>query len=514
MRAAPIVGCAVCLAVLAGCGGGGAGSTGPTGPAGSTGDGIPTTGRHVDPVSGDDTADGSFATPWRTIGMAARSTRPGETVWIHGGTYRERIEVSVSGGDGAPITFQAVPGQQVTVTGDPSFDGNPLLHVRPGIHHLRFAGFSITGYQTAHVTYAVRVDSGAHHIELDGLRISRIDRGGTGAGLPIVVYGADQATPTHDVTIRRCEIFDSLCKPGQAITVMGNVDGFTIEGSSIHDVECIAVDVAGNYGTTVPTAPPAGWSYDPTKDRARNGIVRDNTIARSGAIGIYVDGGQDTRIERNSVDACVTGIEVAAEVHVGDGIGHAPDASGIRASGVTIRDNVVTRAGKGAQAGLAFVAGAWPDGSYGPVSGLVVTNNTFSAPSGVVQVNPRTTGLVFENNVVFGSADGSLFSDRAGLSAGNRFDHDLFFSTGQPRFTVEAGSYATFAAMAAATGREAHGRWGDPLFVSAAGGDHHLATGSPGIDAGDPSVVGAGEVDRDGVSRVCGAGVDIGAYER
>ncbi|MEM7305791.1 MAG: right-handed parallel beta-helix repeat-containing protein [Planctomycetota bacterium] len=55
----------------------------------------------------------------------------------------------------------------------------------------------------------------------------------------------------------------------------------------------------------------------------------------------------------------------------------------------------------------------------------------------------------------------------------------------------------------------------DPLFVNPAGGDYHLAAGSPCVDAGDPTfVAGAGETDLDGDARVLGAAVDLGSDER
>ena len=55
----------------------------------------------------------------------------------------------------------------------------------------------------------------------------------------------------------------------------------------------------------------------------------------------------------------------------------------------------------------------------------------------------------------------------------------------------------------------------DPRFVDAAHGDYRLAADSPLIDAGtDTPAGGIAEFDLDGVARIEGAHIDIGAYER
>jgi hypothetical protein len=51
----------------------------------------------------------------------------------------------------------------------------------------------------------------------------------------------------------------------------------------------------------------------------------------------------------------------------------------------------------------------------------------------------------------------------------------------------------------------------DPRFVNAAGGDFHLMTGSPAIDAADPAATLS--TDYDGTARPQGAGRDLGAFE-
>lgn len=490
---------------------------GPSGPGGPTDPGEPgqiTTGHHVDAARGNDANPGTAEAPWKTWAQAARLAQPGEVVWIHAGTYREHVSVEVSGNEtDGPITFQAVPGERVVLTGDASFgSGVALLHVE-GQHHLRFAGFTVSGYSTPGTTYAVWIDTGAHHVELDGLTVSGIDASGAGAALPILVIGQDAARPTHDVTVRRSTIADCAVSPGQAITVMGNVDGFTIEDNTVRDIRGIAVDVIGNYGTTIPREPPAGWTYDAVKDRARNGIIRGNTVAAATSTGIYVDGGQDVLVERNTVTGCATGVQVAAEIHAGDGVGRVPSAATVTSTRVTVRDNVVQDIRNGASDAFAFVVGAWTS-AYGPVSEVKVTNNTFRSAQGAVRVNERVSGLVFVNNVVATDTSSPLLNDLSGVTASNRFDHNLWYCAGTPRFSVAGTYYGSLPDMAAGTGREAGSLYAVPGFVDGAAGDLRLAATSPAVGKGDPGVVAGGETDRAGRPRVTAGKVDIGAYQR
>lgn len=54
---------------------------------------------------------------FRTISEAAVMVQPGDTVMVHGGTYRERVVVTKSGTTSDPIRFAAMPGEHVVVTG-------------------------------------------------------------------------------------------------------------------------------------------------------------------------------------------------------------------------------------------------------------------------------------------------------------------------------------------------------------------------------------------------------------
>jgi len=60
--------------------------------------------------------DGTQGKPFQRISPAARLAKPGDTVLVAGGVYRERVAPSVSGLENAPITYMAGPGEDVVIT--------------------------------------------------------------------------------------------------------------------------------------------------------------------------------------------------------------------------------------------------------------------------------------------------------------------------------------------------------------------------------------------------------------
>ena len=67
--------------------------------------------------SASDKNPGTPEKPFATISAAAKLVKPGDTVLIQGGTYRESLSVPCSGEPGKPITFAAAKGQRVILTG-------------------------------------------------------------------------------------------------------------------------------------------------------------------------------------------------------------------------------------------------------------------------------------------------------------------------------------------------------------------------------------------------------------
>jgi hypothetical protein len=171
-----------------------------------------------------------------------------------------------------------------------------------------------------------------------------------------------------------------------------------------------------------------------------------------------------------------------------------PDFAG--GTGLFVRNNLFAR-NAGPDAPAVFV---YSDNR------IDVSNNTFvdnvatdtTLDERVTFASFTFSGIDFSNNVFRGNnPDGTPATfDLHATNVTDLVDNAIVAATGTPR--SETGTIDA-----------------DPRFVDAAQGDYHLAVDSPLIDAGtDTPAGGAAEFDLDGVTRIEGAHIDIGAYER
>ena len=69
-------------------------------------------------ITGSDKNDGSVTHPLRTISAAAVLAMPGDTITVHAGVYRERVDPPRGGASARqPIIYQAAPGEHVEICG-------------------------------------------------------------------------------------------------------------------------------------------------------------------------------------------------------------------------------------------------------------------------------------------------------------------------------------------------------------------------------------------------------------
>lgn len=72
---------------------------------------------YVDAARGDDTHAGTAQAPWKTLAHALRRLKPGDTLYLRGGIYHEKVSLSRSGTAEAPITIASHPGELAILDG-------------------------------------------------------------------------------------------------------------------------------------------------------------------------------------------------------------------------------------------------------------------------------------------------------------------------------------------------------------------------------------------------------------
>ena len=71
----------------------------------------------MDADKGSDENDGSAESAWKTIGHALAHLTAGSTLYLHGGTYYERVYCGVAGVPEKPITIRSWPGELAVIDG-------------------------------------------------------------------------------------------------------------------------------------------------------------------------------------------------------------------------------------------------------------------------------------------------------------------------------------------------------------------------------------------------------------
>ena len=460
-------------------------------------------------ADGDDAASGSESAPWATLQHAADAVSPGATVEVRGGTYAQRVSFHVSGTPGAPITFEAAPGESVVLDGSslevPS--GQAAMIEIDSQRYLTIQGFQITGWgsdESGHVPIGILVTGSADHVRIADNTIH--DMGTTFQGRSggdahgIGVFGTTPDHPIDGVEIVDNELANLTLGSSEALVVNGNVQNFTIEGNRVHDTNNIGIDVIGFEGT----AP------DPTVDQARDGVVRGNEVWNvdsygnpaygydRSADGIYVDGGRDVLVEGNVVHDVNIGIEMASE--------HA----GRSTRNITTRNNVVYDA-----TAIGIAIGGY-DRKRGSTEDCTIVNNTVvdtKGPELLVQFDTR--GNTIANNIFVAGRSHDFVENAYTENVDNVVDANLYYAEdGDPHGTWQwkAHDYGDFATWQARSGVDRHAVWADPGFADPSGHDYHVDGTSPVVDAGLLTAT-SGSTDLDGTPRAQGASIDIGAYE-
>jgi len=429
---------------------------------------------YVSPI-GNDTNPCTMALPCLTLQKVANMTVAGDTVYLRGGTYNQKMALtsSNSGTPEAYITYTAYPGET------PVIDGTGISTPWAGL---------IQG-------------SGVSYITIDGLTVIN----GTSRGIQFSSSSSNIVITNNHVT----HIFSSGIATWSSsyVLIRGNVvsdaryptgsgnESISISGTTNFDVSYNEVSVpigatcqSGNIGIDV-------------KDGSRFGVVHHNYIhdmlIRCG--GIYIDAWEhltgNIDIYSNYVTNVAWGITVGSE--------RTGTAENIR-----IYNNLMYNVGS-TGIGIGHMV------ATGMKRNIEIYNNTIykatgNGGAGIYIVSPYIENITIRNNIVyFNNHNGEIAVYGAEILPHIKVNNNLVFG---PKLCSLAYPNCVEVSNNPPGYPDIFGNiTANPMFVSLSLPDLHLLLGSPAIDLG-VSVDFVG-VDYDNNIRPQGLGIDAGAYE-
>lgn len=463
-------------------------------------------------ADGADTNPGTLAAPWRTIQHAADTLAPGDTVYVRGGIYHERVRITRSGANGNFITFAAYANETPVIDGTGirvKSGWDPLVRIQDA-SYIRFEGFEIRNFKTRRVNrvpIGILIWGAGEYIEIRRNRVHDIKtnyrgvEGGDAHG--IAAYGTRAPDSIRQLVIDGNELYALKLGSSEALVVNGNVEQFEITNNIVRDSNNIGIDAIGFEGV----AP------DEAYDQARDGVIADNLAynidsftnpayqGERSADCFYVDGGTRIVIERNIAHHCNIGVELASE-HRGKATSY-----------ITLRNNFIYQNSEGG-----ILIGGY-DRRRGRAEHCEILNNTLydndtrAQGNGEVYLQYDTRYNVIRNNILYAGAQNLFIGSWSKKMTANVVNHNWYFTNGAGQWQWQKKMYHSFAAYQAATGNDAASTYGiDPAFQNLAAPDLHLQNNSPAIDRGENTSQ-AGATDLDGQTRIQGASIEIGADE-
>jgi len=269
-------------------------------------------------TNGNDDNVGTKSKPFRTLKKAASEANAGTTVLIRKGNYHEKLVVKHSGTKSKPITFKAYNKEKVVLSGKDLKDveEDVALVVINNKNYVTISGLTIQDLSTdlaGETVMGIYVTGSSSHITLENNHVQRIEtHADDGNGHGIAIYGTGTM---KDINILNNTLEDLKLGASESLVLNGNIDVFKVENNIVRRSDNIGIDLIGYEGI----------SNDKKVDFVRNGIVKNNIVYEISSYGnpaygkdyaaggIYVDGGKNITIEKNTVYKSDIGIEATSE---------------------------------------------------------------------------------------------------------------------------------------------------------------------------------------------------------
>ena len=246
--------------------------------------------------SGLDSNDGSEDRPFKTIQKAVNVAKPGDTIYLRGGTYVGRVYIHKSGESGKYITIRNYPGEVPIITRDDKDFYKQTILVE-GASYIKIMGLKIDKT----TSNALRVQGPGEYIEFvnnevsyQNEKIPESERVGKA-----VIFAGYKDKPLRHILIKGNKIHHNhtgrVGYSSEALTISGRVEYFEIKNNKVYDNDFIGIDIIGKTG--------GRYHYF---GNPRYGIISNNEIYGNGkknkySSALYFDGGEDILVEKNYI---------------------------------------------------------------------------------------------------------------------------------------------------------------------------------------------------------------------
>lgn len=412
------------------------------------------------------------------ISNAIKNAKAGDTIYLRRGfyTFTSGLNINVQGSASNYITIKSYPGEIAAIT-------NSQINFTSGAKYINFEDIVISDVYDLHWGTALKVGTGTSYLNFRNLEIYNITcreivGDDTSGCNPFVVY-ADGGESISNINIENCYIHDCDTGWSEALTLNGNVSNCLIKNCTIKDITNIGIDLAGNYEWTGTVGDPNNQTHDCIVE---NCLIMNCQSPYATSAGLYSDGARDNTFRYNVIYNCQCGIELGSE------------QPGSVSENFHVHNNLIIDSGRCIGIGAYLETGAKNRNAY-------ICNNTFvcgdSNKENYGLYVERTENVNFYNNIVYGTANTSLFSNGYNSS-------------------VNIGSNCWYKPFGSKPASDTTGFFADPQFKNnnlTIFGDYRLLDSSPCIDAGvNSSSDQIGDLDLNGNIRI-NRRVDIGAFE-
>ncbi len=212
----------------------------------------------VDQEKGDDSSEGTFEFPWKTIGKANQTLQPGEKVIIKKGIYNETIAPVSDGTQNSPIIYQGL--------------NSPIIRGKKGaiaaIDLKRKKHIIVDDIQIINPEKRYASLTGAEECTIENCVMEGI---GPHQGITIGTYGDAPETESSYIIIRKNKIKGypkNVPEALETISLFFNAHHILIEENEIEDADHTAIYVKGS-------------GDGPTRiaEGPHHNVIRNNTIS-------------------------------------------------------------------------------------------------------------------------------------------------------------------------------------------------------------------------------------------